>query len=178
MPSYLRLVVPYRRGRSRGSRSSTMNPIQSFKQISVDGPASRAAGTDIVHSYAFGVDNYTGPGANNNEIPTGAKVSSVTIMAAFTNLVSVSALVHFQLECLRSGQSGPTPGAVGGNPERNNVIHTRMFFIGQNQNTNLMFRVKIPRIFQRVREGDIWTITYRCDAVFASATQAIYKFFR
>ncbi len=71
-----------------------------------------------------------------------------------------------------------TPGAVGGATNRNTVIHTDMKFIGQSQNTNIRLRIKIPPIFQRIREGDTWEIVYRCDAVFASATQAIYKFYR
>jgi len=157
---------------------SRLQPIQSYKQISVDGPASRAAATTITHNIVIGVDNYTGPSAANNEVPTGAKIMSVYIMAAFTNLVSVSALTHFQIGCRRSGVTFPTPGAVGGNPSRNTIIHTAMFFLGQDQNNNYVFRIKIPRIYQRIREGDVFSIQYQTDAVFASATQVIYKFYR
>ncbi len=154
------------------------NPIQSFKQITVDGPASRAAATDINHRIVLGVDNYTGPSGANDEVPTGAKISSFTLMFTASNLVAISALLHFHVMILRSGMTGPSPGAVGGNPLRNTVIHTRMFFIGKEQNVQMMFQVKIPRLYQRIREGDNWFISYRCDAVFASATQAIYKFYR
>ncbi len=155
-----------------------LNPIQSFKQVTVDGPASRLAATDIVHQFLIGVDNYTGPSAANSEVPTGAKVMSVTILASFTNLVSVSSLLHFNIACLRTGMLVPTPGAVGGNPARNTVIHTDMKFLGQDQNNNVRIRIKIPPIMQRIREGDKWFIIYRTDTVFASATQAIYKFYR
>ncbi len=155
-----------------------MQPIQSFKQVAVDGPASRAAATNIIHTILLGVDNYTGPGAGNNAVPTGAKVMSIVIMAAFTNLVSVSALLHFDVQCFRSGSPVVTPGSVGGDPNRNQIIHTRMVFLGQNQNSNWMFRIKIPKQYQRIREGDAFQIVYRADAVFASATQVIYKFYR
>ncbi len=155
-----------------------MSPIQSYKQISVDGPASRAAATNIVHLVAQGVDNYAGPTAANNEVPTGAKISSVLLLLGFTNLVAISALLHLNFQFLRSGQSVIVPGAIGGNPQRNQVTDTRMFFLGQNQNSNLMMIIKVPKIFQRIREGDTWRLVYRCDAVFASATQAIYKFYR
>ncbi len=155
-----------------------MSPIQSYKQITVDGPASRAAATNIIHGIVNGVDNYTGPSAANSEVPTGAKIMNVTIFMCFSNLVSISALLHYNIICLRQGISTTTPGAVGGTPTRNTVIHTGMIFIGKEQNTNLILSIKIPRIYQRIRESDQFQIVYRCDAVFASATQAIYKFYR
>ncbi len=155
-----------------------MTPIQSYKQITVDGPASRAAATNISHTVLVGVDNYTGPSAANNEVPTGAKVMSVLVMACFTNLVTISALLHLNFQCVRAGIVGITPGVIGGQTNRNTVIFTAMKFLGKDQNSNYMWLIKIPRIYQRVREGDAWNITYRNDAVFASATQAIYKFYR
>ncbi len=155
-----------------------MHPVQSYKQITVDGPANRAAATTIVHTFLSGLDNYVGPTAANSEVPTGASVSSVLVMLTFTNLVSVSALLHLNVQLFRSGGTAVTPGAVGGSPARNTVIYTQMIFLGQNQNNNFMFRVKIPKLFQRVREGDAWQLRYRADAVFASATQVIYKFYR
>ncbi len=157
---------------------SRLNPIQSYKQISVDGPASRLAATNIIHTFAKGLDNYVGPTAVNNEMPTGAKVFRIIIMLAFSNLVAINALLHFDIQWNRSSSPIVTPGAVGGNPNRNQITDTRMFFIGKEQNSNLMFSVKVPRIYQRVREGDTWSLVYRCDAVFTSATQVIYKFYR
>ncbi len=169
--------MPFHYRANRRRRSMGMAPIQSFKQIAIDGPASRAAATTIIHNFLVGVDNYAGP-TTNVEVPTGAKVMSVLIMACFTNLVSVSSLLHFNLVCLRSGLPSVTPGAVGGSPQRNQVIFTMMKFLGHDQNNNFMFRAKIPKIFQRIREGDIFQLAYRTDTVFASATQVIYKFYR
>ncbi len=99
-------------------------------------------------------------------------------MCAFTNLVSVSALLHLHIQFQRAGSPLVTPGAVGGDANRNQVMSTRMVFLGQNQNSNFMFRVKVPTIYQRIRETDTWSIVYRSDAVFASATQVIYKYYR
>ncbi len=155
-----------------------MNPIQSYKQITIDGPASRAAATNIFHPVVIGVDNYTGPSAANNEVPTGAKIMSVLIMVAFTNLVSISSLLHLNFTCLRAGIPSITPGAVGGSPQRNTVIFTDMRFLGQDQNSNFIWRLKIPKIYQRIREGDVFQLVYRTDTVFASASQCIYKFYR
>lgn len=103
---------------------------------------------------------------------------SLLIMVTFSNLVAISALLHMHVQFKRSGMPTVTPGVVGGDPNRNTIVSTKMFFIGKEQNTSLVFLVKVPRIFQRVREADDWVLAYRCDAVFTSATQCIYKFYR
>jgi len=71
--------------------------IQSFKQITVDGPASRIAATNILHPIVVGVDNYTGPDASNANVPTGAKVPSVLLFLSFSQLVSVHVTLHLNL---------------------------------------------------------------------------------
>ncbi len=167
----------YRRGGRSRSRMA-LRPIDSYKQVTVDGPASRAAATNISHVLVLGVDNYTGPSAANSEVPTGAKVFGILILASFTNLVSISALLHFNVMAIRSGVAAPTPGAIGGSPNRNMVIFTDMKFLGKDQNNNVRLFVKIPKQYQRIREGDQIFLSYRADTVFASATQAIYKFYR
>ncbi len=178
MPSYLKQVMSYRGRRRNTRRRMALQPIQSYKQITVDGPASRAAATVIKHTFLEGVDNYTGPDATNKQVPTGAKVMSVLLMLAFTNLVSVSSLLHLNVQCQRLGIASITPGVVGGSKQRNTVIFTQMVFLGKDQNNNFMFRIKIPPIYQRIREADTWQIAYSTDTVFASATQVIYKFYR
>ncbi len=165
--------MPFHRTRRR-SRMSALQPINSYKTITVDGPASRAAATNIDHNILTGIDGST-TGAN---VQTGSKLMSVLIFASFTNLVAVSSLLHFNVGILRGGSAFPTPGAVGGSTQRNQIIFTHQAFLGQNQNSNFIFRLKIPKVFQRVREGDVWRIRYRTDTVFASATQAIYKTYR
>ncbi len=171
------MVVSFR-GRNRRRRQNLGTIVQSYKQISVDGPASRAAATNIVVPILLGVDNYVGPTALNREVPTGSKVMSFLLMVTFSNLVSISALIHMHVQFKRSGSATVTPGAVGGDPLRNQITTTRMFFIGKEQNTSMVILVKVPRLYQRIREADDWVLTYRCDAVFASASQAIYKFYR
>jgi len=168
--------MPYRRNRRRSFGAKPV--IQSYKQVTVDGPASRAAATNISHTIVAGVDDYAGPTAANNEVPTGAVIKFLTILRSYSVLSNVSSLLHFNLQLLRAGLPAVTPGAVGGSPQRNTIVHTDMKFIGFNQKTNIRLRIKIPPIFQRIREGDLWLIIYRADVVFASATQAIYKFYR
>ncbi len=175
MVSYLQLVVPYRRSTRR---RQGLNPVQSYKQVTVDGPASRAPATNITHSLVIGVDNYTGPSANNNEVPTGAKVMSLLLLLCFGSIASPATTLHFTLQLLRSGQGIVTPGAVGGNPQRNQVLYTEMLFVTADQSLNQVVRIKIPKMFQRIREGDVWQLVYSGDTTFTSVTQSIYKFFR
>ncbi len=179
MASYLHKEVSFRGSRNRRrSRSMALTPINSYKQITVDGPASRAAATTIFHRIVRGVDNYSGPSAANDEVPTGAKIFSILVFACFTNLVGISSLLHLNVNMLRAGAPSPTPGVVGGFAGRNTVVMTQMKFLGKDQNSNFMWRIKVPKVFQRIREGDEFFIFYRTDTVFASATQAIYKFYR
>ncbi len=177
MPSYLTKVVPFHYRANRRRRSMGLRPIDSFKQVTVDGPASRAAATNILHQILLGVDHFTAP-ATNIEVPTGAKVFSLLIMGSFMNLTSVALTTHFNITLLRSGQAAPVPGVIGGSNVRNQVIYTQMKMLGKDQNNNLMVRVKVPRSMQRIREGDNWFIQYQSDAVISSITQCIYKFYR
>lgn len=163
-----------RRGRSQVRLGSI---IQSFKQIFIDGPASRAAATNIESNFLIGVDNYTGPVANQ-QVPTGAVVKSIDLQIGMSNLVLVSANFVWTLQLLRSNQGAITPNSQGGDNQRNQVIYTRNVFVGQNQNYNPHVRIKIPPKFQRIREGDLWKIVSRADAVHASVIQVIYKFYR
>ncbi len=164
---------------SRRRRSFTARPIvQSFKQISVDGPASRSAATNILHTAAVGVDNYAGPTANNNEVPTGAKIFNIIVFLSLGSIVSPATVVHFTFQCLRSGQGQVVPGVQGGNPQRNQVIHTEQFFVTAQQSINRTLLVKVPKQYQRIREGDILQLVYRGDTTFTSITQVLYKFYR
>ncbi len=155
-----------------------MNPIQSYKQITVDGPASRAAATNIVHTLVVGVDNYVGPTASNAQVPTGCTINSLLLLLCFGSLASPATTLHFTVQLLRSGQGQVAPGSVGGNPQRNQVIYTEQLFVTAEQSINQVVRLKIPKMFGRIREGDSWQLVYRGDTVFTSITQCIYKFYR
>lgn len=165
--------------RRRPRRSRTLgNVVQSYKQIYINGPASGAASTNIDSSFANGVDNYSGPTANNNEVPTGAVIKEVDCQVALSNLVAVTDNVVISIQHTRSGQTPITANAQGGNPQRNQVHYTKNIFVGKEQNTNLHWKFKIPKKYQRVREGDNWYLTLRSDQTFAYLVQCIYKFYR
>lgn len=125
-----------------------------------------------------GVDNYTGPSAANNEVPVGAVVKYIEIQHPTMNLVSVAAFMNIAIQHLRSGQTIIDPRAVGGNPQRNQVHFQTTFSLGKEQNQTRVYRFKIPKKFQRVREGDKWEFTYICSQIFTDQVQIIYKFYR
>lgn len=153
---------------------STLRPIQSYKNIVVNGPVSQSAATNISDVFILGKDlqNISG---GVNEVPTGNKVDSIDVQCSFTNLVSVSANLVFSIQSIHSGQSVITPNGQSGSPQRNQVYYTRNLFLGKDQNSNFHFRFKIPKKYGRIREGDQWILVFRCDTVFASVTQMIYK---
>ncbi len=149
-----------------------MNPIQSFKQVFVDGPATRVAATNIQSTFVVGVDNYVGP-TGNQEVPTGATINSINVQIGFSTSVNLVNLI-WTVQLLRSGQGVITPNAQGGNPQRNQVIHTMNFMLNVGTVRNFNTQIRIPPKFQRVREGDLWTIVSRGDTAHTSIIQVIY----
>lgn len=168
----------YSRGGRRGRGLATV--VQSFKKVINVAPASVAAGANNLNTFIIGTDS-TAAGqtsAIDGAVPTGSIVKYVTIQLASQNLVNVASFQHVALQFLRSGQVNVSPNVVGGNPQRNQVIMQDMYCVGQNQNVNRTYRVKIPKRFQRIQEGTIWRCITQCDTISTQATQIIYKFYR
>lgn len=158
-----------------------MSPvIQSFKKVLNDAPTSRASGAKISLNLVKGVDSsaagQTGP--VDADVPTGSIVKYIEIQFSVTNLVNVSLYMHVSIQQLQSGQSSIIPNVIGGNPQRNQVFFQNMFSVGQTQNSTHIMRFKVPKKFQRVREGTVWQFVYTGDQVYTNAIQVIYKFYR
>lgn len=166
------------RGSRRGSGTRLGTVIQSIKQIKQEAPAGLAAGVQNNFNIVKGVADYTGPDANNFEVPVGCVIKSINIQLAFQNLVNIAAFYWVSVQHVRSGQSVIDPRTAGGDPQRNQVFKQIFGCVGLNQNVNLKFQFKIPGKFQRVRDGDFWTVTLECDQVSTQAGQFIYKFYR
>lgn len=165
----------FRRRRSIAPRQV----IQSYKNVGNVSPASVSAGTQTNHIMTFGVDNYAGPTAGQNyQVPTGAVVKYIDVQVALQNLVNIASFAWVTIQHMRSGQSPVDAQSVGGNAQRNQVHLQLQRCIGQNQNVNLHLKFKVPRKFQRVREGDVWYITTKSDTIRTEAVQFIYKFYR
>lgn len=161
------------------ARRSGIRPvIQSFKQVRYDAPASIAAAAQTTYTLSNGVDNYTGPSASNNECPTGSIIKNFNIQLCNQNLVNVAAFLVVTLQLNRSGQSPIDGLAVGGNAQRNQIHKTIYRSVGMNQNANININFKIPKKYQRVREGDRWHLVTACSAIHTESVYTIYKFYR
>ncbi len=154
--------------------------IQSFKKVLNGAPASRAASTDITRFLSTGTDSVAAGQTSVGDalVPTGSIIKFIEIQWSASNLAAVACFVHVCIQQTHAGQSPVSPLTVGGSPQRNQVFFQAMYLIGKDQNSNHVFRFKVPKKFQRVREGDNWQFVTNGDTVYADATQVIYKFYR
>ncbi len=97
-------------------------------------------------------------------------------MLSITNPGTTSVEWGANLQFLLSGQgSNVDPLAVGGHAQRNQVIKSWHGIIAQDSMTNINQYVKIPRGFQRIKEGQLWRIAISASAAREQAHQVIYK---
>ncbi len=116
--------------------------------------------------------------ATDAEVPTGSIVKFIEIQFACSNLVSVACYVNCTIQYSLATQNTINPDAVGGNAQRNQVLHQDLFVVGADQNSTHKFRFKIPKKYQRVREGVAWKLTWANSATVNRKVQVIYKFYR
>ncbi len=154
--------------------------IQSFKKIINDAPASRISGSSIQTTLSTGVDSIaagqTGPVDAN--VPTGSLIKFFEIQWSMGNVSGGNNFFNVIIMQVHSGQSIVAPNVVGGSALRNQVFFQQAFQIGTDQNGSRIYRFKVPKKFQRVREGDSWRFIRQGDATYSDAVQVIYKFYR
>ncbi len=168
---------------SRGSRRRSSMPrpvIQTFKKVINHAPASRTVTT--VHNFlaSTGVDSIAAgqTGVTDVNVPTGSRIDFIEFQFNFSNLVSQAAYFWVSIQRAHTGQPFISSRVVGGNPQRNQVHRQMQYIVGQDQNSNHVWKFKVPKKFGRVREGDSWGLTIESDIVHNSACQIIYKFLR
>ncbi len=153
--------------------------IQSYKKVINYAPASQTTSL-VVKGLSQGGDSVaagqTGP--TDIAVPSGSVIKFFEIQYSCTNLLSSQLIIHCCIELLHSGQSFVNPNVVGGSPKRNQVHFQQMFGVGLNQNSNHIFRFKIPKRFQRVRDGDVWNFLSLGSTAHSDCAQVIYKFYR
>ncbi len=162
-------------------RSGAMRPvIRSYKKILNFAGASRAGSTDHFKTLTLGTDGLAAgqTGVTDVGVPTGCILKYIEIQYCVTNLVATTLFVNGHISQMHSGQTVPSPLTVGGNPLRNQVHYQFLFSVGKDQNSTHIFRFKIPKRFQRVREGDQWFFTVNANNVFTDIAQVIYKFYQ
>ncbi len=166
-----------RSGRRSGSPRSV---VQSFKKVINHAPASRTATTIHVFNISTGVDSVAAgqTSVTDVNVPTGSIIKYVEIQYSISQLVSQAAYFWVTIQRLDSGQAQISGRTVGGNPQRNQVLKQLQLVVGKDQNSNHVWKFKVPKRFQRVREGSKWLLTIESDVVHNSAIQHIYKFYR
>lgn len=169
-------TMPYRR---RRPMRRSLTPVQSFKKVLNQAPTSESVTTHELN-LSTGTDSVAAgqTSATDAAVPTGSIIKYFEIQYSCANLVSVALFLHMSIQQTRSGQIAIAPNAVGGDPQRNQVHFLKMSQIGKDQNANYIFRFKIPKKFQRVREGDNWKFVWANDQICTDALQVIYKFYR
>ncbi len=170
----------YRRGSRGGRRRGMKAVIQSYKKVINHAPASTAAGVNRDMILVTGVDSVAAgqTSVTDSSVPTGAIVKFIDIKLVVGNSTLANVFCHVAIMYTLTGQGVVSPLTVGGSALRNQVLHQDMFAVQQSQNTNKLYRFKIPKQFQRVREGRVWRIIVNADLLTSSAVQAIYKFYR
>ncbi len=151
---------------------------RTYKKVLNIAPASHAAGTVITIPLAIGTDSLA-PGQTtvaDATCPTGAKITSILIQFAATNLAATASFYNMSIQYFEATQAVVDPRAVGGNPQRNQVLHQELNVLGENQNFSRQYLFRIPKKFQRLRELRQWSFVYVADNVWSDAVQVIYKF--
>ncbi len=154
--------------------------IKSYKKVINVAPASVGAGNNDVIAIATGTDalaaGQTGP--TDGAVPTGSLIKFIDIMHCRQNLVLVATFLHWSLQYIVAGQAVVASNVIGGNPQRNQVIRQGMVAVGKDQNVNVRVRIKIPKKFQRLREGMGWRFVSEADQITTAVSQVIYKFYQ
>lgn len=156
------------------------NVVQSFKKVINHAPASIAAATRTNYNASTGTDSVAAgqTSATDTAVPTGSVIKYIEFQYSVTNLVGIASHHWISVQLTHSGQTPINPDVIGGNPNRNQVHYQLMYNVGQDQNSNHIVKFKVPKRFQRVREGDIWRLVTISDTITTQACQIIYKFYR
>ncbi len=173
------MTIVFRRG-FRGGRKRSMRPvIQSYKKVINHAEASFTSGftNDRV---ALGVDSVAAgqSTATDTQVPTGSIIKYFEIQFACHNATEAPLFINCSVQYVLGGQTAIDPDAVGGNAQRNQVLHQDLFSVGANQNSTHKFKFRVPGKFQRLREGMAWQLTWSTNASVTRTVQMIYKFYR
>ncbi len=158
---------------SSGRRSIT----RTYKKILNFAPTSRPAATAIEFVAVTGVDSLTlgQSGPTDGTVPTGAIIEQIIWQYSEVNLLATASFTHIAVQLLLSGQSAIAANVVGGNAQRNQIFFQNQWSAGQFQNSNHSIIFNIPKKYQRVREGMLWTLSVITSGIKTDACQVIYK---
>ncbi len=148
---------------------------RTYKKVINFAPSTVGASTQH-YLLAVGVDSLplgqTGP--TDAGVPTGAKIRTIVVQFPIGNILASSLVIHVALQYILSGQTAIAPNVVGGNPQRNQVLHQFVRSVGQFQNANISYTLKIPKRFQRMKESMQWMFSVTSSASAVQTAQIIY----
>ncbi len=167
------------RGSRRRSTSGPKAIIQSFKKQLLFADASFGVGFRD-QQFITGFDSITAgqTSATDAGVPTGSSVKFVEIQAAMQNPTDNPLYINCSIQYILNSQSYVDPDVIGGHKQRNQVFHTELYSIGQGQNSTHKFRFKIPKGFQRIKDGTKWALVWNNTVASNAKFQIIYKFYR
>ncbi len=151
---------------------------QTYKKVLFFAGASHAAGVVIHNVLSTGVDSIAQGQVSPTDpnVATGSVISYIEIQHASANIAAaVANFIDVAIQYTNTGQAPIDPRGVGGGAQRNQVMHLQLFSVGQGQNSNRVFRFKVPAKYQRVRESSSWFFSVVGSAIWSDAIQVIYK---
>lgn len=170
--------MPFRRGRSRGSRLGTI--VNSNKEIVDNTQNGVAAGTTIDIVLCTAIQNYVG---TTGTCPVGAKIFGLDLFAQAQGLTGSQTLVDFYIAKAPGSVIAnlPVPGLTGGNQNRKFILHEEKGLPGAQSvgalAKQIHSRIKIPPGRQRMAEGDEIIVRARGSQAYEWCLKAIYKWF-
>ncbi len=156
-----------------------MTVIQSYKKVLNYLPASFGAGNNNI-VMVQGKDSLAAgqTGVTDADVPTGSIIKYIEIQFALANNGTSGAFINIAIQYTVSTQTPVAANAIGGDEQRNQVLHQRCYQVAPDQNSTAVFRFKVPPKFRRVREGMDWVMNWSTSESMAMAAQVIYKFYR
>ncbi len=150
---------------------------RTYKKVINQAPATVGASTQH-YLLAVGVDGLAPDQTSPTDagVPTGAKLKTIVVQFPIANLLASSLVVHVAIQYALIGQTAINANVVGGNPQRNQVIHQFVKSVGQFQNGSIGYVIRIPKRFQRLKESMQWLFTVTTSASAVQTLQAIYTF--
>ncbi len=112
------------------------------------------------------------------DVPTGCIIKFIELQFSVTNVTAGNVYINTTFGYRLAGQSVKVATAIGGDPQRNQILHQAQFGIGANQNFTRTFRFKIPKQFQRQKEGMRLEFVWSNNESVNTQTQVIYKLYQ
>ncbi len=174
--------MPFK-GQRRGRRTSQI--VQSVKNA-FESRVSLGAGISADFQHAVGVEVGTATKTLGIEVPVGAKVFSIEI---WVNVINAAGGTEgdgdWYLATSRSGQTlatfpDPIFSEVGLSERRNQIYHQEAFQFGSNDAGPYKFhrRLKIPRVYQRMRANDNIFIKLNTSIAANAQVACLYKYYQ